>query len=127
MDRCGFEYLPPVEAFEGSEPWENTAIFDESEVRAGEVPPPELVAREWSETVQSGRRVTAKQWSEDWYAERFERSDESPDLELSESERERVEVFVRRTGIMSAPSICGELQIDPRKVPLVESVAQGEG
>ena len=126
MDRCGFEYLPPVEVFEGPEPWENTGVFDESEVRAGEVPPPELVGREWSETVQSGRRVTAKQWSEDWYAERFERSASSADPELSESERSRVEAFARRTGITSAPSVCGKLRIDPRKVSAVESVV-GEG
>jgi hypothetical protein len=127
MDRCGFEYLPPLEVFEGPEPWENTAVFSEAEVRAGEVPPPELVAREWSETVQTGRRVTAKQWPEGWYADRFERSESSADLELSESERSRVEAFVRRTGITSPPSVCGKLQIDPEKAPMVESVVQGEG
>jgi hypothetical protein len=122
MDRCGFEYLPPVEVFEGPEPWTNTSVFTESEVRAGDVPPPELVAREWSETVQTGRRVTAKQWSDEWYADRFERSESSPDLELSQAERDRITSFVERTGVTSVPSICGKLKIEPEKADAVASV-----
>ena len=118
--QCDLPHLPPVSVLEGPEPWENTDLFSESDVRTGRVPPPELLAREWSETVQSGRRVTAKQWSTDWYADRYER-ETSRTTGLPKSKRARIREFVRETGITSVPSICGSLNINPSHAEAVES------
>jgi len=65
--------VPPAarRVLSGPEPWEGTGLFDESDVRLGLVPPPEMVAREMAEMVQSDRRVTPKRWASTWYAERF--------------------------------------------------------
>ena len=121
-DQCDLPYLPQSSVFEGPEPWENTDVFDESDVRAGRVPPPELVAREWAESLQSGRRVTPKQWSDSWYADRFEQ-DHGPTL--TELEEKRVRELVRVEGVESVPSICGRLQLDPSKTELVEALVSG--
>jgi len=86
-----------------------------------------LVAREWSETVQSGRRVTAKRWSEGWYSDRYDHTESVAEVFLSEAERERVAAFVERTGIRSVASICGKLRLDPSKADRVEAVVEGEG
>ena len=122
IDRCGLPYLPRAEVLEGPEPWEGTGLFTEAEVRSGEVPPPELVAREWAESVYRDRRVTPKQWSENWYAERYGQGREPS---LTDGERERVRELVRVEGDLSAVEVCGSLQIDPSKVPLVQSVIGG--
>ena len=118
-DKCDLPYLPEVSVLQGPKPWENTPLFDESDVRAGRVPPPELVAREWCETVQSGRRVTAKQWANDWYTRRFENV--SSPGGLSDSEKTRIREFVRTTGVTSVPSICGQLSIDPSRSEEIEA------
>ena len=118
-DKCDLPYLPEVSVLQGPKPWENTQLFDESDVRAGRVPPPELVAREWCETVQSGRRVTAKQWANDWYTRRFENV--SSPGGLSDSEKTRIREFVRTTGVTSVPSICGQLSIDPSRSEAIEA------
>ena len=121
IGQCDLSRLPNVTELEGPEPWENSQMITESDVRDGRVPPPELVSREWAETVQSGRRVTAKQWSTNWYADRYERSpSRSPDL--TESEFARIREFVKTTGETSIPSICGSLNIDPSHKDAVESV-----
>jgi hypothetical protein len=89
------------------------------------VPPPELVAREMAESVQSGRRVTPKEWSSSWYAERYERSGESAaadEPELSERDRRRVDELVRVQGVASVPAILGRLGIDPSQREAVERV-----
>ena len=116
-ERSPLPYLPPPSVLEGPEPWRGTDLFDESDVRLGRVPPPELVAREVAEATQMGRRVTPKEWRSDWYARRFERESESvaPDdeLELSERDRRRVEELVRTEGVTSIPSVLGRLGIDP--------------
>jgi hypothetical protein len=122
-------HLPPPSVLEGPEPWKRTDLFDESDVRLGLVPPPELVAREVAETVQSGRQVTAKEWRSDWYAARFESSevpdgDGEPQLvsEISRSIVERVEELVRMEGVTSVPSVMGRLGIDPVKRKAVAAV-----
>ena len=126
-ERSPLPYLPPPSVLEGPEPWKGTELFDESDVRLGLVPPPELVAREMAETVRSDRRVTCKEWSSSWYAERFDREAESaaadPDSELSERDRERVEELVRVQGVASVPAILGRLGIDPSAREAVERVA----
>ena len=124
-ERSPLPYLPPPSALEGPEPWKGADLFDESDVRLGLVPPPELVAREVAESVQSGRRVTPKEWRSDWYAARFGRSDESGgDCERqlpSEVSRSIVEL-VEVEGVRSVPSVMGRLGIDPSQREEVESV-----
>jgi hypothetical protein len=63
-EECGRECDPP-----------DPLPFTEEQVRSGEVPPPELIDRQLAE-VHHGERVTAKEWSDDWYAERYETVDE---------------------------------------------------
>ena len=121
-DKCDLPYLPNVSDVEGPEPWESTGLFDESDVRCGRVPPPELVAREWAEVLETGRRVTPKQWPSDWYSRRFEQEQDEPEPVLSESVRDRVCELHRTEGVESVPSICGRLNIDPEKAELVGSL-----
>jgi hypothetical protein len=127
-------HLPPPSVLEGPEPWKRTDLFDESDVRLGLVPPPELVAREVAETVHSGRQVTAKEWRSDWYAARFEQSGEldsdgEPQLAsgISRSIVERVEELVRTEGVTSVPSVMGRLGIDPSLRVEVASVIEQSG
>jgi len=131
IETTSLSHLPPPSVLEGPEPWRETKLFDESDVRLGRVPPPELVAREVAESVQSDRRVTAKEWRSNWYAARFERSGESdsdgePQLAsgISRSTVERVRELVRTGGIASVPSVLGRLGIDPSKKEMVKSVVE---
>ena len=125
-ERSPLPYLPPPSLLEGPEPWRETDLFDESDVRLGRVPPPELVAREVAESVETGRRVTPKEWRSDWYARRFERESESAatdaEPELSQRDRERVEELVRVQGVESVPAVLGRLGIDPAHREAVASV-----
>ena len=127
-ERSPLPYLPPPSALEGSEPWKGTDLFSESDVRLGLVPPPELVAREMAESVQSDRRVTPKEWRSDWYAVRFEESESAAvdaESELSARDRRRVEELVRVQGVESVPSVMGRLGIDPSKREAVREVVEG--
>ena len=126
-EKCDLSYLPRVSVVDGPEPWRRTDLFSEADVREGRVPPPELVAREWAETVQTGRRVTPKEWHRDWYTRRFEQECDVSVPVLSESERDRVLELYRNEGVESGPAICGRLQIDPSKVGVVEAVVGGGG
>ena len=121
-------YLPPPDTLEGPEPWTDTDLFTESDVRLGLVPPPELVSREIVETTRDGRRITPKNWCSDWYAGRFESPEpgEGPDdaPELSERERERVEEMVRVDHVESVPAVLGRLGIDPSRRAAVEDVVR---
>lgn len=140
--KTALPYLPRPEALEGPEPWEGTGLFTEADVRRGRVPPPELVAREWVETVQSDRRVTPKEWPSDWYAARFEREEEpepEPELEpepesVEECERQlpsevsrSIVELVETEGVESVPSVMGRLRVAPswreEVAAVVESVA----
>jgi len=134
--RSPLPYLPPPSALEGSEPWEGTDLFSESDVRLGLVPPPELVAREMAESVQSDRRVTPKEWPSDWYASRFEREEEpepdpepepepDPEPELASAVRRSIEELVRVEGVESVPSLLGRLRIDPSKREVVGEFVGG--
>ena len=128
MDKCDLSRLPNVSEVEGPEPWKRTKLFTESQVRAGEIPPPELVAREWVETVQTGRRLTPKEWPADWYGRRYgdgrDRDDVSGGLALGELEE--IEELVRVEGELSAVEVCGQLMIDPVKVKAVRGVIAGD-
>ena len=126
-ERSSLPYLPPPSVLEGPEPWEGTDLFDESDVRLGLVPPPELVARETVEAVRSDRRVTSKEWRSDWYAHRFAGSRESgsdcePQL-ASEISRSILEL-VRVEGVESVPSVMGRLGVDPSKREAVREVVE---
>ena len=129
LETTPLAYLPPASWLAGPEPWSDTALFSESDVRLGRVPPPELVARELGERTQTGREVTAKRWPSDWYARRFESSQESdsdgePQLasEVSRSTVERVRELVRTEGITSVPSVLGRLQLSPEYAEAVSEI-----
>jgi len=121
MSQCDLSHLPRPSVVDGPEPWENTSLFDESDVRAGRVPPPEMVAREWAETVQTGRRVTPKQWSSSWYSRRFENGG-ADGADLTDAQLEAVAELVRTEGELSPVEVCGRLMIEPSKVEAVASV-----
>ena len=123
MDKTDFPYLPPPASLEGPKPWENTSFFDESDVRAGRVPPPELIAREWAETVHANRRLTPKQWSDSWYTTRFERQS-SPEPKLGERERVAIKELVAR-GETSPISIAGQLMLPPSALDEIRSTVKG--
>jgi len=124
MDKTDFPYLPPPASLEGPKPWENTSFFDESDVRAGRVPPPELIAREWAETVHANRRLTPKQWSDSWYTTRFERQS-SPEPKLGERERVAIKELVDTTGETSPISIAGQLMLPPSALDEIRSTVKG--
>lgn len=113
LDSTNLSYLPPPASLEGPKPWKNTALFDESDVRSGRVPPPELIAREWSETVHCDGRVTPKQWPDSWYTDRFERDPSPPESLLSDQERVAVRELVETTGDISPVSAAGQLMLPP--------------
>jgi len=123
MDKTDFPYLPPPDYLEGPKPWENTSFFDESDVRAGRVPPPELIVREWAETVHANRRLTPKQWSDSWYITRFERQS-SPEPKLGERERVAIKELVAR-GETSPISIAGQLMLPPSALDEIRSTVKG--
>ena len=128
-ERSPLPYLPPPSLLEGPEPWTGTELFTEADVREGRVPPPELVARETVEATRTGRRVTRKEWSPDWYTRRFGEAgggesagDCEPQL-ASEARRSIVEL-VRTEGVTSIPSVLGRLGIDPEKREAVADVLE---
>lgn len=104
----------------GPEPWTDGPLSEE-EVRSGEVPPPELVEREYAEGLSAGRRVTAKEWAEDWYARRFEQGSSSS----GEREEivEEVREYTRTHPEASVVEVMGRLTISPEYREVVEEVA----
>jgi len=122
MDKTDFPHLPRPASLEGPKPWENSFV-DESDVRAGRVPPPELIAREWAETVHPNRRVTPKQWSDSWYTTRFERQS-SPEPKLGERERVAIKELVDTTGETSPISIAGQLMLPPSALDEIRSTVK---
>jgi hypothetical protein len=115
-DRTGRTLLP--EWLEGPEPWASSPVT-EREVRSGEVPPPELVHKEYAERCHSDRRVTPKEWREDWYARRYERTggDESAGPVVDEAAVRR-----RAERGESVPAILGALGLDPSQREVVEEI-----
>jgi len=123
LETTPLEYLPPPETVAGPEPWRESSLLEESDVRLGLVPPPELIARELVERTRSGREVTAKRWESDWYERRFGESSSTaePDGDgesqlasgISRSTVERVRELVRTESITSVPSVLGRLEISP--------------
>lgn len=111
---------PPDADIQGPEPWERTEAFTESEVRTGEVPPPEVIERELGER-HHGEPITPKDWPDDWYARRFDRDraddghdggrpDRGDDVAGAE---ERVERYRRQYPDASAAEVAGALQLPP--------------
>ena len=89
------------------------------------MPPPELVARETVEVVRSDRRVTPKRWESTWYADRFERSEESVgecERQLPSEVSRSIEELVRTEGVTSVPAVLGRLGIDPAHREAVASM-----
>jgi len=126
VNTSSLPYLPPPEVVAGPEPWTETEVFTEAEVRAGEIPPPELVARELAEMTQADRRVTPKRWDTDWYADRFEReSDSDCEPQLASGISRSIVELVRTEGITSVPSVMGQLGIDPSVEGEVREVVEG--
>lgn len=114
MGKTDWPYLPPASRLEGPEPWLESGLFTESDVRSGLVPPPEIVAREWGETLDPARRPSAKEWSADWYAERFEIGDHDlDDGPTVDVDREAVLRVARLDGVTSVPSVLGRLGLSP--------------
>ena len=58
--------------------------LDESQIRSGEYPPPEVIAQQLSE-VACGKRISQKTWLDDWYARRFE-TEREPDTSVTEDD-----------------------------------------
>jgi len=109
--------LPPTRWFEGPEPWEESPV-EESAVRSGELPPPEVLAKEHAEYTH-GRRITPKSWPDDWYARRFEETveEESADRDgLDESQRAAVIELVENESVASAVQVVGRLCLPPSAV-----------
>jgi len=104
---------------EGERPWESSPVTEE-EVRSGEVPPPEVVAKEYAERVQSGRRLTPKEWREDWYARRYEHG--GVEEEPEPFEEERVREYVRVHEPSSAVAVLAQLEISPEHRGKVEAI-----
>jgi len=125
VNTSSLPYLPPPSVLDGPEPWTDTELFTEAEVRTGEIPPPELVARELAEVTQSDRRVTPKQWDLDWYAKRFECESDGDGMQLEESVVESVRELVRTDGVTSVPSVMGRLGIDPSAMGEVTEIVEG--
>lgn len=105
------------EWLKGPEPWEGSPV-EEGEVRSGELPPPELVEREYAEALAADRRVTAKEWPDDWYARRYEREEESG----GESIDERVREFVEREEPESVARVMGRFRLSPECRSAVEEL-----
>ena len=109
--------LPQPEWLEGPEPWERHPV-DESDVRDGTLPPPELVSREHAEHAHN-RRITRKEWVDDWYARRFEHDGaDGDDVRdgLDESQRAAVIQLVESESVSSAAEVVGKLQLPPSAV-----------
>jgi hypothetical protein len=118
VGKIPLDHLPPVRWLEGPEPWERYPV-EESAVRSGELPPPEILAKEHAEHTH-GRRITPKEWRDDWYARRFEDSSEEESGGLSESERAAVIQLVENESVSSAVEVVGRLQLPPDATEEVE-------
>jgi hypothetical protein len=103
--------LPPVSWLEGPEPWERHPV-EESAVRSGELPPPEVIAREERER-HNGDRITSKRWPSDWYERRYEREDSEGVVILDESERERIVELLEREPDATVAVVMGRLGLSP--------------
>jgi hypothetical protein len=110
VEKMPIDHLPPVRWLEGPEPWERYPV-EEPAVRSGELPPPEILAKEHAEHTH-GRRITPKEWPDDWYARRFEEEPEESGG-LSESERREVIQLVENESVSSAVEVVGRLQFPP--------------
>lgn len=122
LDTTPLEWLPrpPDADIQGPEPWERTEAFTESQVRTGEVPPPEVIDRELGER-HHDKPITPKDWPDDWYARRFERDraddglDDDRGEDLSDVE-ERIERYRRQNPDASAAEVAGALSLPPEVV-----------
>jgi hypothetical protein len=122
FDRLGRSLLP--EWLEGPEPWESSPVT-EREVRSGELPPPELVRKEYAESLAADRRVTAKEWRSDWYARRFERDAECEQDAGGGAEafdKSQVRQYAESHPAASVVEVMGRLSLPPSAREFVEEV-----
>jgi hypothetical protein len=112
--------LPLSGWLEGPEPWERHPV-DESDVREGILPPPEVLAKEHGEHY-NGRRITPKEWPSDWYAERYEKElDGEADRDgLTDRQRMRVIQLVENESVASAVEVAGRLELPPESIEEIE-------
>ena len=115
--------LPPVRWLEGPEPWEEHPV-EESDVRDGLLPPPEIVAREERERYLR-ERVTPKEWPDDWYARRFESESGADRSGLDDRTRSRIVELVENESPASAAAVVGRLQLPPSAVEKVRDLLAG--
>jgi hypothetical protein len=111
FDQLGRSLLP--EWLKGPRPWESAPVT-EREVRSGELPPPELVRKEYAESLAADRRVTAKEWRSDWYARRFERDAEQDAGDGAAAfDKSAVRRYVEAHPSASVVSVMGSLSLPP--------------
>jgi hypothetical protein len=116
-DRLDRTLLP--EWLEGPEPWRDSPVA-EREVRSGELPPPELVHREYAESLNPNRRVTAKRWESDWYAQRYE--SDGLGGESAKFDKERIRRFVENNPDLTVMQVMGQLSLPPVAMEAVEKL-----
>ena len=95
--------------------------FTEEQVRSGEVPPPELIDRQLAE-VHHGERVTAKEWSDDWYAERYETVDEQDGGDGGPLPWEQIKQYRERHPAATVTELVEEFDVPAGRRELVGSV-----
>jgi len=118
--------LPPVSWLEGPEPWDRHPV-EESDVRGGLLPPPEILARERRERTNR-ERITPKKWPDDWYARRFEESggeESGPGDDLDPAERRRVLELLEERSDESVVEVAGRLCVSPSVVEEVRALVDG--
>jgi len=119
--------LPPVSWLEGPEPWDRYPV-EESDVRDGLLPPPEVLAKERRER-HNRERVTPKRWPDDWYARRFEKeADGEADRDgLDPADRRRVLELLEERSDESVVEVAGRLCLPPSVVEEVRALVDGSG
>lgn len=115
--------LPPVSWLTGPEPWKRHPV-EESDVREGVLPPPEIVAKEEREHYTNSR-ITPKEWPADWYAQRFETEPNGDDVDgLTDAERTAVEQLVEEESVTSAVVVAGRLNLGPGATDGIERIIE---
>ncbi len=112
-------FLRP-EWLQGARPWERHPV-SEAAVRSGELPPPELVRREYAEEADPSRGVTPKEWHDDWYERRHGEAESSNAETRVDVPTEQVRHLAATTD-ESAVGILGRLSINPEALERVAEI-----
>lgn len=96
------------------EPWTEVEGLTEEQIRSGEYPPPEVIASQLAE-VHHGKRITPKEWPDDWYARRYEES-----TSVADDDREWSPI-VEKVEDRSPESLTVEEKQIVERIELVES------